>query len=92
MASGIADPEAVVGGDVHDGVAAMDGVAEGAGFEEIADDSFCMVRSGQQAFDVGEVAGAAGEEAEVRAAGGELAGDVASYESSGAGEEDLHNR
>jgi hypothetical protein len=35
---GIADPEAVVGGDVEDSVAAADGVAEGVRFEEVADD------------------------------------------------------
>ena len=81
----IADPEAVVGGYMHQGSAATDGRAEGFGLEQIADDGFCL-----EAFEVAEIAGRADKEPQLRTPLGELTGDVRTDESGGSGEKDFH--
>jgi hypothetical protein len=80
----IGDPEAIVCGYVHDGVAALDGGAEGFWFEEVAGNGFCG-----EAGEVFEVAGGADEETEGGSTAGEFLGYVATYEAGGSCEEDF---
>ncbi len=64
---GIGDPEAVVGGDVDEGVAAFEGGGEGLRVAKIAVD---LLGVGRELGEDGGVGGGAGEEAELRALGG----------------------
>ncbi len=84
---GIANPEAVVGGYVDDGIAALKGGGVGVGLGEIADLGLAV-----DAFEIGEVAGLADEEAEVGAFSGQCAGHMMAYKSGGACQEDLHGQ
>ena len=83
---GVANPEAVVGGNVHHCVAALERGREGFGLGEIADDGVAG-----DAFEIGEIAGFADEQPEFSALIGKGFGDVMAYESGGACEEDFHD-
>jgi hypothetical protein len=82
---GIANPEAIICGYVHYGVATGERWGEGLGMGEIADD-----RVARNAFEVFEVAGFADKETEFCALSGKSFGDVVAYESGGACEENFH--
>ena len=83
---GIANPEAVVGGDVDDGVAAGERAVRRIQVGEVADDGVAG-----NAFEVGEVAGLADEQAEIGAFGGKRLGHMVAYKSGRACKEDFHS-
>jgi len=82
---GIADPEAVIGGNVEDGITCGEGRFQAFGLEQIADNSLAA-----NAFEVVEVAGFADEEAEVGAVSGQCFRYVVANESGGACDKNFH--
>ena len=71
---GIAYPEAVVGGNMHHGVAAGESLREGLGLSEIADNGIAA-----DAFKISEIAGFAHEEAEVSTLGSKSLSHMVSH-------------
>ena len=84
---GIANPETVVGGYVHDGVATFKGRGVGIGLGQIADYGVAG-----DAFEIGEIAGFADEEAKIGALGGKGLGHVMANKSGGACKKNLHSK
>jgi len=82
---GIANPEAVIGGHVHYGIAAGECGGEGLGVGEIADDGVPG-----DAFEILEVASFADQHSKIGAFSGEGIRYVVAYESGCAGEKDFH--
>jgi hypothetical protein len=80
---GIGNPEAVVGGDVDDGVA----TGQAQDLSEAGSERSPTTVAGD-AFEIGEVAGFAGEEAQVGAFGGQGFGYVMADKTGGACEEE----
>src|SRR5579863_1221967 len=81
----VGNPEAVIGGNVDNGVAAGEACAQGFRLHQVAD-----IRIAGYAFKVSEGAGFAHEHAEVGALGGEGLGDVVADKAGCAGCKDFH--
>src|SRR5205085_1960645 len=85
LAFTVRSPQAVVGGDVEDELAALHRALEGCGIGEVASSVFSFKRC-----DVCQVAGLADEQPQVSATSGQLLGDVRTDKAGRAGDEGFH--